>query len=198
MYVGSADGHVYAFEAAMGRLLWEFRAAPPHRWIPVFGKLSSTWPVAGGVIVDKGIVYAAAGKASPYILLPFVPTRPGRGRRRRCSASTEAPADAHADRPSQLAVPVGGSGIVVCRNAKNGTFHWRERVGGTYYGSPVAVGDAIYCLLRAGEAVVVAASKQCHLLARNPIGEPGHSTPTVANGTMYLRTFSHLISLGGE
>ena len=63
VYVGSADGHVYAFEAATGRLLWKFRAAPVHRWIPVFGKLGSTWPVAGGVVVDKGTVYAAAGIA---------------------------------------------------------------------------------------------------------------------------------------
>ena len=63
VYVGSADGYVYAFEAATGRPLWKFRAAPAHRWIPVFGKLGSTWPVAGGVVVDKGTVYAAAGIA---------------------------------------------------------------------------------------------------------------------------------------
>ena len=61
VYVGSADGHVYAFEAATGRLMWRFRAAPARRWIPVFGKLISTWPVAGGVVVEKGVVYAAAG-----------------------------------------------------------------------------------------------------------------------------------------
>lgn len=63
VYVGSADGHVYAFEAATGRPLWKFRAAPAHRWIPVLGNLSSTWPVAGGLVVDNGIVYAAAGIA---------------------------------------------------------------------------------------------------------------------------------------
>lgn len=63
VYVGSADGHVYAFEATSGRLLWRFRAAPVRRLIPVFGKLTSTWPVAGGVVVDQGVVYAAAGIA---------------------------------------------------------------------------------------------------------------------------------------
>ncbi len=63
LYVGSADGRVYAMEAATGRLLWSFRAAPADRWIPVYGKLMSTWPVAGGVAVHDGTVYAAAGIA---------------------------------------------------------------------------------------------------------------------------------------
>ncbi len=63
LYVGSADGRVYAFEAATGRSLWTFRVAPADRLIPVFGRLISTWPVAGGVVVDGGTVYAAAGIA---------------------------------------------------------------------------------------------------------------------------------------
>lgn len=61
LFVGSADGRVYAFEAATGRLLWTFRVAPEDRRIPMYGKLVSRWPVAGGVVVEKGKVYAAAG-----------------------------------------------------------------------------------------------------------------------------------------
>jgi len=63
VFVGSADGWVYAFEAATGRRLWRFRLAPAERWIPILGALSSTWPVAGGIAVRDGIVYAAAGIA---------------------------------------------------------------------------------------------------------------------------------------
>jgi len=63
VFVGSADGRVYAFEAGTGRPLWRFRVAPADRFIPVFGRLTSTWPVAGGVVVEKGVVYAAAGIA---------------------------------------------------------------------------------------------------------------------------------------
>jgi outer membrane protein assembly factor BamB len=51
-YVGSDDGWMYTFEAATGKLLWRFRAAPIERRIPVYGKLISTWPVASGVLVD--------------------------------------------------------------------------------------------------------------------------------------------------
>jgi outer membrane protein assembly factor BamB len=61
VFVGSADGRVYAYEARTGRPLWNFRVAPAERVISVFGKLISAWPVAGGVAVQGDTVYAAAG-----------------------------------------------------------------------------------------------------------------------------------------
>jgi outer membrane protein assembly factor BamB len=64
LYVGSGDGWVYCFDADSGRLRWRFRAAPVERKIPIFGRLGSTWPVASGVVVDDGVVYAAAGIAN--------------------------------------------------------------------------------------------------------------------------------------
>jgi outer membrane protein assembly factor BamB len=60
-YVGSGDGWIYCFEAGSGKSLWRFRAAPLERTIPLYGSLSSTWPVGGGVLVDEGVAYAAAG-----------------------------------------------------------------------------------------------------------------------------------------
>jgi outer membrane protein assembly factor BamB len=61
VFVGSADGWVYSFEAKTGKLLWRFRAAPAWRKIPVYGGLCSTWPVVGGVLVEDGVAYVAAG-----------------------------------------------------------------------------------------------------------------------------------------
>lgn len=63
VYVGSADGRVYALAATTGRFLWSYRVAPEDRLIPVYQNLISTWPVAGGVLVHDGSVYAAAGIA---------------------------------------------------------------------------------------------------------------------------------------
>ncbi len=60
-FVGSGDGVVYCLEAATGRLLWRFRAAPVERRIMMYDRLCSTWPVAGGVLVQDGVAYAAAG-----------------------------------------------------------------------------------------------------------------------------------------
>jgi outer membrane protein assembly factor BamB len=61
VFAGSADGKVYALEAASGRILWTYQLAPQNDRIPIFGKLVSRWPVAGGVVVDGNRVYAAAG-----------------------------------------------------------------------------------------------------------------------------------------
>lgn len=61
LFVGAADGRVYAFEASTGRPLWTVRVAPEDRLISVFDRLVSRWPVAGGVVVESGTVYTAAG-----------------------------------------------------------------------------------------------------------------------------------------
>ncbi len=89
-------------------------------------------------------------------------------------------------------------GIVTCIDAKTGKIHWRERVGGNFFGSPVRVQDRIYCISADGDVVVLAASDQYKLIATNPLGETSRATPAVSDGKMYLRTQSHLISIGGK
>jgi outer membrane protein assembly factor BamB len=88
-------------------------------------------------------------------------------------------------------------GIVTCVDAADGQRYWTKRVGGTYYGSPVAAGGAVYCASRDGEMIVLAADKEYRLLGRCPLLEGSHSTPAISGQRMYIRTFSHLISLGG-
>ena len=89
-------------------------------------------------------------------------------------------------------------GSVTCADVRTGEVHWRERVPGSYYASPVCVGGRLYNVSRAGDVVVLAASRRYEFLARNRLDEGSHSTPAVAGGRLYLRTFSHLISLGGR
>jgi outer membrane protein assembly factor BamB len=77
--VGSDDGYVYAFCARTGQLRWRFRAAPVDRRIPVYGALSSTWPVASGVLATRDALYFAAGindldGTHVYALDPFTGT----------------------------------------------------------------------------------------------------------------------------
>jgi outer membrane protein assembly factor BamB len=89
-------------------------------------------------------------------------------------------------------------GVVSCVRASSGEVIWQARAGGSYSGSPVCVEDRLYCISDEGDVVVVAAADEFRLLAKNPLGEPSRSTPAVAGGRMYLRTYSHLISIGGK
>jgi outer membrane protein assembly factor BamB len=89
-------------------------------------------------------------------------------------------------------------GVVTCADVRTGEVHWRERVGGSYYSSPVCAGPYLYNVSRDGEVVVLAAAAKLEVIARNPLGEGSHSTPAIAGGRLYLRTFGHLISVGGK
>jgi len=90
------------------------------------------------------------------------------------------------------------SGMAACLDAPTGKIHWQQRIGGSYFSSPVRVGDRIYCVSREGEVVVLAAADKYKLLGRINLEERSQSTPAVAGGVMYLRTASHLMALGGK
>ena len=62
---GSDDGRLYCVELATGKLRWKHRAVPSQRRLLGNHRLISVRPVRGGPVVDKGVVYFAAG------VLPF-------------------------------------------------------------------------------------------------------------------------------
>jgi outer membrane protein assembly factor BamB len=87
-------------------------------------------------------------------------------------------------------------GLVTCLRAATNEQIWSERVQGPFYGSPVCVNNRLYNMSRKGDLVVVNASDKFAEVARVPLGEGSHATPAVSGGRIYLRTFSHLISVG--
>jgi len=89
-------------------------------------------------------------------------------------------------------------GILSCHKVLTGERLWSERLGADFYASPICVNGRLYCISKKGVAFVLAASEAFELLARNPLGEMTYATPAIAGGRMYLRTYSHLISIGGK
>ncbi len=88
-------------------------------------------------------------------------------------------------------------GVVSCLRVASGETVWRARVEGGFYASPVWVDGYLYNVSKTGEVVVLAAGDTFQVVHRIALGEPSYATPAVAGGVMYLRTTSHLFSLGG-
>ncbi|NUQ63124.1 MAG: PQQ-binding-like beta-propeller repeat protein [Pirellulales bacterium] len=155
----------------------------------------------GSPLVASGILFASngAGTAGKY-LVAVRPGIPERGIRPEVlyKISQAAPYVITPVAKWPLVFLWSDRGIVTCIDGPTGNVHWRERVGGEYLGSPVRVGDRIYCIANSGEMVVLAAAEQFKVLARVDLGEPSHSTPSLAGGAMYLRTLSHAMALGGK
>jgi len=88
-------------------------------------------------------------------------------------------------------------GRAYCLRGATGEQLWQAKPGGRFAGSPVWVDGRLYCITMDGNLVVIRAADQYELLAVNPLGEKSQATPAVAGGRLYLRTESHLISIGG-
>ncbi|MBI1901882.1 MAG: PQQ-binding-like beta-propeller repeat protein [Planctomycetia bacterium] len=86
-------------------------------------------------------------------------------------------------------------GIVTCADARTGQVHYRHRVGGTFYGSPVSAAGQVFCISKDGELIAVTADKDFKELGRIDLGAPTNSTPAVARGRLYIRTTKHLLAV---
>ena len=89
-------------------------------------------------------------------------------------------------------------GYISCWNSATGKQLWEEKPAGRFFSSPVCVDGKLYCITMDGDVVVVRAAETYELLAINPLGETSHAVPAVAGDRMYLRTYSHLFSIGGQ
>lgn len=87
---------------------------------------------------------------------------------------------------------VSDNGIATCLDAVTGSPHWQERLGGNFSASPLAAAGRIYFLDEEGVATVVAEGRQFELLARNAIEGRTLASPAVADGSLFLRSDTHL------
>ena len=83
-------------------------------------------------------------------------------------------------------------GVVCCMDPLTGKDVWTKRIGGDFSASPICASGMLFNLDEAGNVIVLAASGEFKLLGKIPLDDPSHSTPAVANGRLYFRTFHHL------
>jgi outer membrane protein assembly factor BamB len=94
------------------------------------------------------------------------------------------------------------SGIATCYDAKSGKEYWKERLGGQFSSSPIAIGSLAYYQNEAGETVVIEPGPTLRVIARNSLGAgPGEifrASLTPLGGRIYSRSDTCLYCIGGK
>lgn len=91
---------------------------------------------------------------------------------------------------------VSDGGIATCADARTGTVHWSERLGGDNSASPFHAEGRVYFLNETGTTTVVKAGKKFEVLAKNDVGERTLASCAVADGAIFLRSEGHLWKIG--
>jgi outer membrane protein assembly factor BamB len=167
--------------------------------IDVFGRASQR-ALGSPVVTDKLIVASSGGVGGNKQVVAVSPTK---------DADAVSVAEAFRVKRQAPHVPTplifrdwiflwSDSGIVSCLVRDTGKIVWQERIGGNFYSSPVCIDGKLYCISLDGEVVVLKASSEFELLARNEMGQPTKATPAVSGGVLYVRTESEVISIGGK
>jgi outer membrane protein assembly factor BamB len=91
---------------------------------------------------------------------------------------------------------VNENGIAQCLKADSGEVKWQERLGGSYYASPVYADGKIYFLSEQGETVVIAAEPRFKVTARNSLRETCRASLAVSNKHLFIRSEKHLYCIG--
>lgn len=91
---------------------------------------------------------------------------------------------------------VTNQGIIYCVDGATGEEVWKERVGGAFCASPVVAGDLIFFCDEKGKTFVVKAGTEYKEVAVNELEDGLRSSPAIAGGALYLRTFKSLYKIG--
>jgi outer membrane protein assembly factor BamB len=83
-------------------------------------------------------------------------------------------------------------GMANCVNAKDGEAHWQERLNQQHLASLLLAEGRIYFFGKEGKTTVVKADRTFEKLAENQLDGTVIATPAVVDGTIFLRTDTHL------
>jgi len=179
IFTSQAHG-MTAVGPATGEILWELPDVFQDRTI-------------GSPVIADHCIIAASGSGGGGKTLVFV--QPG-------SATTK-PKVLHAIQKNKLTAytPTAlvlknhvymfhDSGTLSCWDIQAAKPLWSEPLKHKFYGSPIAVGNQLFCISTKGDAVVIQAGDTYQPLGTIPLGEKSHATPAAKDNRVFLRTLS--------
>ena len=92
-------------------------------------------------------------------------------------------------------------GYLSANDAKTGEILYRERAGNkSFSASPILVQDRLLFLNEAGETYVLEPGREYKLLHQNDLkdGSDFRASPVIVDGRLYLRSQTHLYSIGNK
>ena len=176
---------ITAVDVATGKVTWELPGLLPKRC------------VASPVVTDAGLVIGQCGEGQAESFVYAV--KPGTGGKPAEKVYEVIRTGGYVPCPTAVGDRLflwKENGLVTCLRAATHEQLWSERIEGPFYGSPIALNGRLYSITKRGELVVIGAGDTFEKIARIPLGEGSFATPAVSGGRMYLRTFTHLISVG--
>jgi outer membrane protein assembly factor BamB len=185
----TVDGHdelismgafrVSGLDPATGRELW---------WADIPGFSNVTRPVFA-----HGLLYLATGFMKPELWA----IRPGgqgdvTATHVAWKVSRQAPQKPAVAVVGQEVYMISDNGILTCLDAKSGTIHYSERLGGEFSASPLVAGNRLYFFDQQGNTSVVAAGKEFRVAAKSSLGDGFMASPAVLDDTLFLRSKTKL------
>ena len=83
-------------------------------------------------------------------------------------------------------------GSLYCFDAKSGETHWMHEFDDGFYSSPVIASDRVYIMDMSGLMHVIKLTDEFEVIAENPLGETGLTTPAFYKDRVYIRGDEHL------
>ena len=87
---------------------------------------------------------------------------------------------------------VNDGGIATCLDAKTGSIHWQQRLGGNFSAAPLFADGRIYFSSEEGVTTVIAPGKEFRRLAANTLDGATLASIAVSGGSLFIRSHSHL------
>jgi outer membrane protein assembly factor BamB len=88
------------------------------------------------------------------------------------------------------------SSALRCYRLTTGEEIWSERLGGDFPSSPIATADGLIYYASGGKSWVIRAGAKFDLVGTSDLGDPGHASPAVAGGRIFLKGGTKLHCIG--
>lgn len=197
------DGWLYSLDAATGELVWKFNCNPPDTKWELGGYGTKNNLIATPVVLDNK-VYIGVGQDPEHgtgIGHLYAIDATGKGDITETGAVWHLGGEDFGRTMSTVAIHEGLlyvselSGVLFCIEAATGKVVWKHDQEASVWGSTMVVDGHIYIGDEDGDVTVLKHGRDLKVVATMNLGESVYTTPTAANGVLYIATKSHLYAI---